>query len=402
MSSNGIKDRVKNEITSNIDRLACLWLNHMKTFRFRDVYKIIDHYGSITEAYRKMSGPGNEIVLEEMVTGKYIKPSTRNEILRFNFDEWIDKLCDDMDRTDIRCVTYADEDYPERLRDIPEYPLVIFYRGDISIADSPYSIGIVGSRRPSFYGLNVAEEFGGELARKGMTVVSGMAYGIDSKSHQAAMEAGGKTIAVLGGGVDICYPEVNFNIYSEMCENHLVVSEYEPGTAHVSINFPARNRIISGLSDGLLVVEAALRSGTLITADFALNQGKQIFAVPGRTSDILSKGSNNLIKQGAVLADSPMDIMVDILGTEYVREKNKANSPGSDASKNDTNNMKKNIKNLTVTQKKLLAMLGHDPIYIDDLIRANDMKISETIQHMNELCRQGFADCVEKCYYILR
>ncbi|MBO4592078.1 MAG: hypothetical protein J5684_05925 [Eubacterium sp.] len=116
----------------------------------------------------------------------------------------------------------------------------------------------------------------------------------------------------------------------------------------------------------------------------------------------MSKGSNNLIKQGAVLADSPMDIMVDILGTEYVREKNKANSPGSDASKNDTNNMKKNIKNLTVTQKKLLAMLGHDPIYIDDLIRANDMKISETIQHMNELCRQGFADCVEKCYYILR
>ncbi|MBR6402059.1 MAG: DNA-processing protein DprA [Eubacterium sp.] len=392
------KYEIKEEIKGDIGKLACLWLNHMKTFRFRDIYRIIDHYGDIVETYRMMSGDNKEMVLEEMVSGRFIKSSTRDEILRFDVEEWLDKMCDDMERTDVRYVTYLDEDYPEKLRDIPEYPLVLFYRGDLGITKLPYSIGIVGSRRPSFYGLNVAEEFSGELARKGMTVVSGMAYGIDSKSHQAAMEADGKTIAVLGGGVDICYPEVNFNIYSEMCEDHLVVSEYEPGTPHVSKNFPARNRIISGLSDGLLVVEAALRSGTLITADFALNQGKQIFAIPGRTSDILSKGSNNLIKQGAILVDSPIDIMVDILGTEYIREKNKVKQPDSGG----YNNKKKNINNLTTVQRKLLAMLGHDPLYIDDLIRANDMKISETIQQMNELCRKGFADCVEKCYYILK
>ena len=377
----------------NKNTLACLWLNHIKTFRFKDIYPLIEHFGGIVETYEFFTG--GEDNLNMLVDAKCIKPQTKTEIMEIDMDYWLNNLNDDLERTGIRYSTYLDPSFPERLKCIQEYPLVLYYRGNLELAKSDHAIGIVGSRRPTFYGLNTAEEFAGELARKGIVVVSGMAYGIDSKSHQAAINVGGKTIAVLGGGVDICYPTVNFDIYQDMCENHLVLSEYEPGTQHVSKNFPTRNRIISGLSDGLLVVEAALRSGTLITADFALNQGKAIYAVPGRTSDILSKGSNNLIKQGAMLADSPVDIMVDMYGTEYTREKNKAKEikPGK---------YEKNVKNLTMIQKKLYTMLGYEPIYIDDLIRANDMKIGETIQEMNELCRQGFAECVEKCYYILK
>lgn len=377
----------------NNEELACLWLNHMKTFNIRDFYKMIEALGGIEETYEMLSS--GEEVLEKLVEARMIKAQTKQEILELNKDYWLECLMDDLERTGIRYVTYFDEKYPDRLKDISDYPLVLFYRGHLEYTEAEYAIGIVGSRRPSFYGLNTAEEFASELARKKIVVISGMAYGIDSKAHQATMKANGKTIAVLGGGVDICYPTVNFDIYQEMCENHLVISEYAPGSPHVSKNFPTRNRIISGLSDGILVVEAALRSGTLITADFALNQGKQIYAVPGRTSDILSKGSNNLIKQGAVLTDSPVDIMTDMYGTEIVQKKRKS-------TKTKKRKSEKNVKNLTGIQKKLFGMLGYEPIYIDDLIRANDMKICETIQEMNELCRQGFAECIEKCYYILK
>ena len=365
----------------------------MKTFNIRDFYKMIEALGGIEETYEMLSS--GEEVLEKLVEARMIKAQTKQEILELNKDYWLECLMDDLERTGIRYVTYFDEKYPDRLKDISDYPLVLFYRGHLEYTEAEYAIGIVGSRRPSFYGLNTAEEFASELARKKIVVISGMAYGIDSKAHQATMKANGKTIAVLGGGVDICYPTVNFDIYQEMCENHLVISEYAPGSPHVSKNFPTRNRIISGLSDGILVVEAALRSGTLITADFALNQGKQIYAVPGRTSDILSKGSNNLIKQGAILTDSPVDIMTDMYGAEIVQKKRKS-------TKTEKRKSEKNVKNLTGIQKKLFGMLGYEPIYIDDLIRANDMKISETIQEMNELCRQGFAECIEKCYYILK
>ena len=200
---------------------------------------------------------------------------------------------------EIGIVTIEDREYPTLLKEVPDHPYALYYKGTFP-TDFSHNIAIVGARKCSGYGSWAAEELAYRLANNGFTIVSGMAAGIDGASHYGALKAEGKTIAVLGCGVDVCYPASNRSLYNKIIEKGCVISEYLPGQAPLSTLFPQRNRIISALSQKVVVVEAKRKSGSLITADFALEQGKDLYAIPGRINDKLSEGTNQLLYQGAL------------------------------------------------------------------------------------------------------
>lgn len=211
----------------------------------------------------------------------------------------------------ISFVTPFDRIYPERLKGIPDAPAGLYMLGRLP-AEPDIAVAVIGARDCSDYGRYVAEKLGTFLGERGVTVVSGMARGIDGISQWAALEAGGSSIGVLGCGVDICYPAKNRKLYDRLLEQGAVLSEYPPGTPPRPMNFPARNRIVSGLVDGVVVVEARDKSGTLITVDMALEQGREVFVVPGRITDGLSTGCNKLIKQGAGILISPEELLEEL------------------------------------------------------------------------------------------
>jgi DNA processing protein len=207
-------------------------------------------------------------------------------------------------------IPITDERYPELLKNIPDPPLALYCRGKLQKEEA--CVAVVGSRRATCYGLDMAKRLSGDLAKQGVTIVSGMARGIDSKAHLGALESGGRTIAVLGCGVDVIYPFENRDLMNRICESGAVISEYVPGTQPIPANFPARNRIISGLSQGVAIIEAGEKSGSLITADFALDQGREVFAVPGNINSRNSCGTNKLIREGARLVTDAADILEEL------------------------------------------------------------------------------------------
>lgn len=210
-----------------------------------------------------------------------------------------------------RYIRRTDEEFPEKLRQIKNPPEGIYVRGQLPAEDKP-TVAIIGARRCSTYGREMAEWFAGELAAAGVQVVSGMAAGVDGIAQRASLRAGGRSFGVLGCGTDICYPTDNRDLYETLQKRGGILSEYAPGTPPDAFHFPMRNRIISGISDAVLVVEAKERSGTLITVDFALEQGREVFVLPGRITDNLSAGCNRLLRQGAGIALSPKDIMEEM------------------------------------------------------------------------------------------
>ena len=209
-------------------------------------------------------------------------------------------------------VKKEDENYPGRLKNIENRPDSLYVIGKLPQDDRP-SMAIVGARNSSPYGENLAYEYARFLATAGVQIISGLARGIDSAAHAGALAAGGVTFAVLGCGVDVCYPSSGRKLYDNMKENGGLVSEFEPGAPPLAFHFPMRNRLISGFADGVLVVEAREKSGSLITVDHALDQGKTVFALPGRVGDLLSEGCNRLIYQGAVPAWKP-EIILEEMG----------------------------------------------------------------------------------------
>lgn len=218
---------------------------------------------------------------------------------------------DTSSQDDVRIVKKGDPEYPSRLRELPGMPAVLYVIGRFPDEEAP-SVGIIGARKASHYGKRTAEDFGRFLAARGVQIISGMAEGIDSCSQCGALDGNGSSFAVLGQGVDICYPSTSRNLYEMLKTRGGLISENPPGTKPYSWTFPARNRIIAGLSDILIVVEARSRSGSLITVDFALEQGKTVFAVPGRVGDHLSDGCNQLIYDGAGIACSPEVILEEL------------------------------------------------------------------------------------------
>lgn len=216
-----------------------------------------------------------------------------------------------IEKNRINVVSYGDEDYPENLRNIYDPPPVLYFKGTMARKDKT-SIAIVGSRKCSKYGAEMAERIAYDLAASGITVVSGMAKGIDEAAHRGAVKAGGRTAAVLGSGFRHIYPPDSEELVSLILENGLVMTEFSSETMPLSMHFPRRNRIISGLSLGVLVVEAAEKSGSLITADLALGQGREVYAVPGRADISTASGTNHLIQEGAKLVTSAEDILAEL------------------------------------------------------------------------------------------
>ena len=218
-------------------------------------------------------------------------------------------------RTKVRYVTILDEEYPAKLRETPDPPYLLYYIGSLPDERLP-SVGMIGTRASTVYGRKQAEQFASALAFAGVQIISGMARGIDGVSGRSALLAGGRSFAVLGCGPDICYPEENRDLYEQLQlqEGSGILSEYCPGTQPVSGLFPLRNRIISGLSDALLVVEARERSGTMITVERALDQNREVYALPARVTDAASSGCLQLLRQGAMIATRPEDILEDIFG----------------------------------------------------------------------------------------
>ncbi len=278
-----------------------------------------------------------------------------NYIMDKNARKETGKLMDQIYKCDADIITLNDKSYPQALKYIHDPPLVLYSRG--TLEQDAICVAVVGSRRASAYGLDMARRISRELAMSAITVVSGMARGIDSKAHYGALEGKGKTIAVLGCGVDIVYPSENRDLMKKITESGAVISEYLPGTQPLPYNFPARNRIISGLSRGVVVVEAGERSGSLITTDFALEQGREVFAIPGNINSANSVGTNRLIRDGAKVITNTGDIL-DELKINYDLDFNFRID-------NKILKMRLNEKEKTIAQRLLNGPAHIDAIAID-------------------------------------
>ena len=273
----------------------------------RKTLDLISHFGSLENIFS-----ANYRDLTQVLG---IKDKIARSILMPADDELAGAQANLMEKYQAELISIWDDSYPEILKQIYAPPIALFCRGKMELLNTK-SIGIVGTRTPTSYGKEVAAEFGQAIAKRGYTVTSGAATGIDSVAHRAVLQRSGNTIAVLGNGVDRVYPAENRALYSEMVERGLLISEFLMGAKPDAPNFPRRNRIISGLSVGTLVIEAAERSGSLITAYFALDQNREVFAIPGSIRSRQSRGTNQLIRQGAKLVDSVDDILEE-LGEKY-------------------------------------------------------------------------------------
>lgn len=261
-------------------------------------------------------------------------------------------------------LTDFDDDYPEALKSIDDRPMILYVRGSLKKEDAA-AIGIVGSRKATSYGKWACEKISGDLAGLGVTIVSGMASGIDTYAHRAALDSEGRTIAVLGCGVDVVYPQKNKTLYEEISSNGAVISEFPLGTQPLPYHFPMRNRIISGLSLGIAVIEAQEKSGSLITASYAASQGKDVFAVPGNINSLYSSGTNLLIKDGA----KPLLTTEDIIEEIPVLRSN---------SRKMFNKGHEKIP-LSETEKKVLGVLQEGPLYSDIIALRTGLDISTVL-----------------------
>jgi len=259
-------------------------------------------------------------------------------------------------KNNCRLITIADKSYPADLREIYDPPPLLYIKGNELPSDKTM-VAAIGSRRPSHYGLKIAEEICRNLAKNNVVIVSGMAIGIDSASHWGSLRGGGPTIAVLGSGIDVMYPESNKKLFNLIAENGSVITEFPIGTAPEPRNFPIRNRIISGLSRGVVVIEASKKSGTMITASLALEQGREVFAVPGSIESFKSAGTHFLIKQGAKLIENAEDILEEL---GFISE-------GSGAVGLNT---KRNVPLMSDNERKIYNYLGHYPVHIDQIVRS--------------------------------
>ena len=302
--------------------------------------QIRSYFGNLSTAWHAPSDIFNEVGLPAGVLQNFLK-------LRREID--IDRYYETILKKEVTVLTLEDEDYPRLLQQIDQAPPVIYVQGELIPSDE-FAVAIVGTRRVTTYGQQVARDTSLYLAGHGLTIVSGLARGVDGIAHQHALQAGGRTIAVLGSGVDVIYPPEHRRLAEAICENGAVISDYPMGTKPEGINFPPRNRIISGLSLATIVVEAGERSGALITADFAVDQGRDVFAVPGNVLSPASRGTNNLIQKGAYTMVSPQDVL-DVLNLSEIEEIKSA----------------REVIPANTLEQKILDCLDYEPSHVDDI-----------------------------------
>lgn len=303
--------------------------------------RLLEHFGSPSRVLAASHG--------ELATVEGVRSGVAVAIRSHNYRQEAERAAVALELSGARIVTLLDKDYPLLLKEIPDPPPYFYLKGRLP-APAP-SIAVVGSRRATEYGISTTKRLSQELAEQGITIVSGLASGVDAAAHKAALQAAGATVGVLGCGIDVIYPKENRELYGTMAERGGIITEFPPGTEPEAPNFPRRNRIISGLSRGVLVVEAAEKSGSLITARFALEQGREVFAVPGNINFRASRGTNTLIKQGAKLVETVADIIGE-LPPEAERIPIWA---------------KRQRFNLSGDEEHLCSLLNDSPLHIDEL-----------------------------------
>ena len=301
--------------------------------------------------------------------------------------EKIEKFCM---LNSVNLVSIYDEAYPKALKEIHDPPLVLYVRGQIP--EAPYAIGIVGSREASHYGLKAANAFASGLASEGIPIISGGARGIDASAHEAALRAGGTTVAVLGCGIDIAYPASNQKLFQRIAERGAVISEYPPGTEPRALNFPARNRIIVGLSRGVIVAEAARKSGALITAHIAADEGREVYCVPGNIFDGTSVGCHELIRKGAKLVDCVQDILEDKQAWQAAMQR-KVYQPKLFAEEKRCKPVKKE-KPLPASElgQKIWALLKQGALSLEDITEQLEEPIPVISMELLELQISGYVE----------
>ena len=381
--------------------LLHLWFTNIPEVGIKTRRLLRTKLGTVESIYNASGDMLSEIIGNERIVSNIVNSPDIE-----HYEGYLRRL----EKKNIRIIYPEHPSYPDKLTHIYEPPDILYVRGilwdehhihnnniennEVKNKGINYSstenksIGIVGSRNPDIYGSELAFKFAGELAKNGITVVSGLARGIDSQAHRGAIEKGGYTIAVLGCGINITYPLENAGLYHDIEENGAIVSEYGLDISPNAGYFPLRNRIISGLSDGVLVVCAQKKSGSLITADCALEQGRQVYAIPGRLYDEKSAGTNNLIKQGAMCVTTPDDILNDM----YIGE-------GNVVSLDNEETVVKNV--LAPMEKKVYSCLGLEPMYIDDIIQCCNIGITNAISTLYGLEEKGMIKQPIRGYYIV-
>ncbi|MFN2158969.1 MAG: DNA-processing protein DprA [Anaerolineales bacterium] len=305
-----------------------------------------------------------------------------NALQEIRSSDLLERTWDYIQSKNITVLTWEDEKYPRLLREIDHPPPVLYLRGEIRVEDDP-SVSVVGTRRMTEYGKQVTTELSQTLAHNGITIVSGLARGVDAVAHRVALESNGRTIAVFGCGIDRVYPPEHRSLAEEIAGHGALVSDYPPGTKPEASNFPARNRIISGLSRVVVVIEAGSRSGALITANFAAEQGRDVFAVPGFIYSPASTGTNNLIQQGAFPMLGPQDVL-EILNLDMIDQHRSARQElPADA-----------------TEAELLRLLGREPLHVDEISSKINMPIENVTASLAVMELKGMIRQVGSMHYV--
>jgi DNA processing protein len=343
------------------------------------------------EALRKLIaafGSANQVLeqKENDLLDLGLNPTLVTNIVHFPKDRFLEAEYNYLRNLGAEIMTLEDDDYPSLLKEIKHAPFVLYLKGNRQLLNST-SIALVGARKATTYGLKIAEEFGSCFAQAQITVVSGLAYGIDTASHRGALKAKGATIAVLGCGLNHVYPKENTGLFNEIAKDGLLVSEFPLNTPPLTYNFPRRNRIVSGLSLATIVVEAKERSGALITADFALEQSREVFAVPGDIDNESSKGTNRLIKEGAKIALSVHEV-IEELGFEIqnqIQQENKTSSAQI---------------HLSEDEYKIYELLNHEPQHIDIISSHSKADVGALMGQMLNLEIKGAIKQLPGQYYV--
>lgn len=369
------------------------YLHRIPNIGDRSIEKLLDAFDTPENIYREALKGNEELINLLNRDEKYINRGEKT--VEFTQKCNPEKDYEEIIESGIRFITRDDPLYPERLRILDPLPYAVYVKGSLPENHIP-SVAIIGARQCSEYGTFVANAFGEALSSNNINIISGMARGVDGISQRGALNVGGRTYAVLGSGVDICYPVCNIKLYNEIQENGGIISIVPPGTQPMKRLFPERNRIVAALSDLILVVEARLKSGTSITIDLAMGMGKDIYAVPGRLTDRLSDGCNLLIREGAGVALSPEDILREltlIWNRQY---------PDDDTI--SQNNIRSVNHFKPPKDEGLMKYLDINPVSIDEIHAKRlkdepDCSISGTMSELVELCLEGKALQVGSNYF---
>jgi DNA processing protein len=334
-------------------------------------------------ALRELTKKSNDVrdIFEGAIPAKSFK------LKRSDWD-WVEEELDLIDRHGVRIITLKDRDYPAPLLNTHDPPLLLYIKGTPPEWDLPV-VAIVGTRRASHYGLAMAERVSGELAGVGVVIVSGMARGCDSAAHRGALSVGGKTVAVLGTGIDRVYPRENKRLYDEIAETGLLMSEFPISTPPLPHNFPIRNRIISGLSLGVLVVEAPIKSGAMTTAKLALDDGREVFAMPGQATSKKSTGTNKLIKDGAMLVEGAVDIL-EALSITVINRNYRPRSAG--AERGSPGDQAVTDRAIMDEGQLIMDLLEDQPLHIDAIAEKTGLPVQRAASVLLDMELRGLIE----------